>query len=66
MHRRRTGSEWSSGPLFPTSCLPFEADPPFAGADKRRFGHSRDHRPDCVQAVIALVVTPEQNASGGA
>jgi transposase len=29
-----------------------------AGA-KRRFGYSRDHRPDCVQVVIALVVTPE-------
>jgi transposase len=27
--------------------------------DKRRFGYSRDHRPDCVQVVIALVVTPE-------
>ena len=24
-----------------------------------RFGYSRDHRPDCVQIVIALVVTPE-------
>ena len=27
--------------------------------DKRRFGYSRDNRPDCVQIVIALVVTPE-------
>jgi len=26
---------------------------------KARFGHSRDHRPDCRQVVIALVVTPE-------
>ncbi len=26
---------------------------------KRRHGYSRDHRPDCVQVVIALVVTPE-------
>ena len=25
----------------------------------RRFGHSRDKRSDCVQVVIALVVTPE-------
>ena len=25
----------------------------------RRFGYSRDKRPDCVQVVIALVVTPE-------
>ena len=28
-------------------------------ADKRRFGYSRDKRSDCVQVVIALVVTPE-------
>ena len=34
-------------------------DPPFPEGDKRRFGYSRDHRPDCVQIVIALVVTPE-------
>lgn len=26
---------------------------------RRRHGYSRDHRPDCVQVVIALVVTPE-------
>lgn len=26
---------------------------------KAQFGHSRDHRPDCRQMVIALVVTPE-------
>ncbi|HKM81397.1 MAG TPA: IS1634 family transposase, partial [Candidatus Acidoferrum sp.] len=26
---------------------------------KRRFGHSRDKRSDCVQVVIALVVTPD-------
>src|SRR5699024_10426077 len=37
----------------------FEADPPFPEGDKRRFGYSRDHRPDCVQVVIALVVTPD-------
>jgi len=37
----------------------FEADPPFAESDKRRYGYSRDHRPDCVQVVIALVMTPE-------
>ncbi len=36
----------------------FKADPPFPEGDKRRFGDSRDHRPDCVQIVIALVVTP--------
>jgi hypothetical protein len=27
--------------------------------DKRRHGYSRDRRPDCVQVVIALVVTPD-------
>jgi transposase len=37
----------------------FESDPPFAEGDKRRFGYSRDKRFDCVQVVIALVVTPE-------
>ena len=26
---------------------------------KRKFGYSRDKRPDCVQVVIALIVTPE-------
>lgn len=35
----------------------FESDPPEEG--KRRFGYSRDKRPDCVQVVIALIVTPE-------
>jgi Transposase DDE domain len=37
----------------------FEANPPFPQGDKRRYGYSRDHRPDCLQVVIALVVTPE-------
>jgi hypothetical protein len=27
--------------------------------DKRRFGYSRDKRPDCLQVVIALIITPE-------
>jgi hypothetical protein len=31
----------------------FAADPPFPDGDKRRFGYSRDHRPDCVQIIIA-------------
>ena len=35
----------------------FESDPPFD--DKRRFGYSRDKRSDCVQVVIALIVTPD-------
>ena len=37
----------------------FERDPPFPEGDLRRFGDSRDKRPDCVQAGVALVVTPE-------
>ena len=36
-----------------------ESEPPFGEADKRKFGYSRDKRPDCVQVVIALIVTPE-------
>jgi hypothetical protein len=36
-----------------------ESDPPFGEGDKRKFGYSRDKRPDCVQVVIALIVTPE-------
>src|SRR5437660_3782894 len=36
-----------------------QSDPPFPEGDKRCHGYSRDHRPDCVQVVIALVVTPE-------
>jgi len=27
--------------------------------DKRQFGYSRDKRSDCVQVVIALIVTPQ-------
>ena len=45
--------------LYDLTSTYFEADPPFPESDKRRFGYSRDHRPDCVQIVIALVVTPE-------
>jgi hypothetical protein len=45
--------------LYDLTSTYFEANPPFGEADKRRFGYSRDKRPDCVQVVIALVVTPE-------
>src|SRR3984957_8084906 len=45
--------------LYDLTSTYFEADPPFAEGDKRRHGYSRDHRPDCVQVVIALIVTPE-------
>lgn len=45
--------------LYDLTSTYFEADPPLAEDDKRRYGYSRDHRPDCVQVIIALVVTPE-------
>ena len=43
--------------LYDLTSTYFECDPPEHG--KRRYGYSRDHRPDCVQVVIALIVTPE-------
>ena len=45
--------------LYALTSTYFESDPPADEDDKRRHGYSRDHRPDCVQVVIALVVTPE-------
>jgi Transposase DDE domain len=45
--------------LYDLTSTYFEANPPFPEGDKRKFGYSRDHRSDCVQVVIALVVTPE-------
>jgi len=45
--------------LYDLTSTYFESDPPFPQDDKRRFGYSRDKRSDCVQVVIALVVTPE-------
>lgn len=45
--------------LYDLNSTYFESDPPADPADKRRHGHSRDHRSDCVQIVIALIVTPE-------
>ena len=45
--------------LYDLTSTYFEANPPFPAGDKRRFGYSRDHRPDRVQVVIALVVTPD-------
>ena len=50
--------------LYDLTSTYFEADPPFPEGDKRRFGYSRDHRPDCVQIIIALVVTPGRSAAG--
>jgi hypothetical protein len=43
--------------LYDLTSTYFECDPP--GHGKRRYGYSRDKRFDCVQVVIALVVTPE-------
>ncbi len=45
--------------LYDLTSTYFESVPPGDDADKRRFGYSRDKRKDCVQVVIALVVTPE-------
>ena len=45
--------------LYDLTSTYFESDPPFGEDDKRKFGYSRDKRPDCVQVVIALIVTPE-------
>lgn len=45
--------------LYDLTSTYFESVPPEDETDKRRFGHSRDKRPDCVQVVIALIVTPE-------
>ena len=43
--------------LYDLTSTYFESDPPFE--DKRQLGYSRDKRSDCVQVVIALIVTPD-------
>ena len=45
--------------LYDLTSTYLESDPPHDEQDKRRFGYSRDQRSDCVQVVIALVVTPQ-------
>jgi transposase len=45
--------------LYDLTSTYFESDPPDDESDKRRHGYSRDKRSDCVQVVIALIVTPE-------
>src|ERR1700675_4092626 len=45
--------------LYDLTSTYFESPPPGDEADKRRHGYSRDKRSDCVQVVIALIVTPE-------
>lgn len=44
--------------LYDLTSTYFECDVP-GEFGLRRFGYSRDRRPDCVQVVIALVVTPD-------
>ena len=43
--------------LYDLTSTCFESDPRFT--DKRQFGCSRDQHSDCVQVVIALIVTPD-------
>jgi hypothetical protein len=45
--------------LYDLTSTYFECDEPDGEEDPRRFGYSRDQRGDCVQVVVALVVTPE-------
>lgn len=45
--------------LYDLTSTYFESVPPEEPTGLRRFGYSRDKRSDCVQVVIALIVTPE-------
>jgi transposase len=45
--------------LYDLTSTYFECDVPENETDPRRFGYSRDRRSDCVQVIVALVVTPE-------
>ena len=45
--------------LYDLTSTYFECDAPEETDGLRRFGYSRDKRSDCVQVVIALIVTPE-------
>ena len=45
--------------LYDLTSTYFECDVPAEETDPRRFGYSRDKRSDCVQVIVALVVTPE-------
>jgi len=45
--------------LYDLTSSYFESPPPDDEDDKRRHGYSRDKRSDCVQVVIALIVTPQ-------
>ena len=45
--------------LYDLTSSYFESAPPADPHDKRKYGYSRDKRPDCTQVVVALVITPE-------
>jgi len=45
--------------LYDLTSTYFESEPPEDPHGKRRFGYSRDKRRDCVQLVLALIITPE-------
>jgi transposase len=45
--------------LYDLTSTYFESSQPDDENDKRRYGYSRDKRSDCVQVVIALIVTPD-------
>jgi len=45
--------------LYDLTSTYFESSQPDDEDDKRRYGYSRDKRRDCVQVVIALIVTPD-------
>jgi transposase len=45
--------------LYDLTSTYFESSQPADDNDKRRYGYSRDKRPDCVQVVIGLIVTPD-------
>ncbi len=45
--------------LYDLTSTYFEIDPPLEEQSKRQCGYSRDHRPDCVQVVIARIITPQ-------
>jgi len=45
--------------LYDLTSTYFECDVPVDENDPRKFGYSRDRRSDCVQVMLAMVVTPE-------
>jgi transposase len=45
--------------LYDLTSTYVESDGPMEPQDKRKRGHSRDKRSDCLQVLIALVITPE-------